>query len=318
MGRKLLGYLILLFLALSLNFFLPRLMPGDPLLYLAGEEIGRLDGEGRAALRAHYGLDRTLSQQFALYWQGLLLGDWGFSLQKNQPVRQLIAARAPWTILLVGSSLVLSTLLGSLLGILAGWYQNSPLDTALTGLCLILQGMPSFWLGMVFLALFGAQLGWFPLYGAYNPWANYHGWAYILDVGRHLILPLSTLSLLLLPQVFLTMRATVIQICGEGFIFMARAKGLPERAIIMGHVARNALLPVFTLFMIKLGQIFSGTTIIETVFAYPGLGRLMYEGIITRDYPVIQGAFSIITAAVIFSNLAAEILYPYLDPRVGE
>lgn len=309
-------YLLVLALTIGLNFFLPRMMPGSPLVFLAGEDVGFLDPEQRRQLYALYGLDQPQWKQFVTYVANLARGELGYSFQRGRPIAEMIGERLPWTLLLVGASLVLAALLGTALGAVAAWRRGSPLDVGTLGLAMLCESVPSFWLGMIFIAVFGAGLGWFPIFGALTPGVTLSGWALVVDRARHLVLPLATLTLITIPGTYLIMRYSMLSVLGEQYISTARAKGVAERAVLRRHAVRNALLPVATVFMLNLGFIASGATVIETVFSYPGLGRLLYEAVLNRDYPVLQGAFFVITVSVIAANILADLLYPFIDPRV--
>ncbi|MBO1438734.1 ABC transporter permease [Meiothermus sp. CFH 77666] len=271
MLRRSLPHLLVLFMALSLNFFLPRAMPGSPLPYLVGEEAARLSPEERARVLAQYGLDKPLPEQFGLYLGRLAQGDLGRSLQSREPVLKLILERLPWTLLLSGSALVLASALGLLLGVLSAWYRGSLLDRFSFAGAVFLDAMPSFWPGMVLIALFAVQWPLFPVFGAYTAWANLQGLALWVDVLRHLALPALTLTLTSLAGLYLVCRYAMLETLGKDYIRTARAKGLREVQVIFKHALRNAALPVFTLFMLNLGSLVGGAVVVETVFSYPGL-----------------------------------------------
>lgn len=309
-------YLLVLLLTIALNFVLPRMMPGSPLVFLAGEDVGFLTTEQRAQLYALYGLDQPLWRQFVTYVANLARGELGYSFQRGRPIADLIAERLPWTLLLVGLSLVLATAAGVALGALAAWRRGGPLDLGALATAMLFESVPSFWLGMIFIAVFAARLGWFPIFGAGTAGTALSGAGLVADRARHLALPLATLTLITVPATFLIMRYAMLSVLGEQYIATARAKGVPEGRVLRRHAVRNALLPVATVFMLNLGFVVSGATVIETVFSYPGVGRLLYEAVLNRDYPVLQGTFFIVTLSVIAANVAADVLYPFLDPRV--
>ncbi len=311
-----LQYGVLVLLVLSLNFFLPRAMPGSPLSYLAGEDVGMLSVEARQEIMSRYGLDRSLIRQFFLFLGNTLKGDLGHSYQRGRPVAEIIRERLPWTILLTSSALIIQTALGVTLGARAAWSRGEPLDFSLMSGFMLFRSMPSFWVAMTLVAIFGSGLGWFPLFGAYKPWAGLSGWAHVVDVIRHLVLPVTSLVLLGAAETFMTMRYSMLGVLGEDYITVARAKGITESSLLYRHAGRNALLPVATVFMLSLGFAVSGATVIETIFAYPGLGRLMFEAVLSRDYPLLQASFMVITVAVIAANIMADALYVFLDPRV--
>lgn len=291
-------------------------MPGSPLQLLAGEDVGLLSSEAKAAVLARHGLDQPLWRQFTIYIGQLARGDLGYSYRQRRPIRAIILDRLPWTILLAGSALALSAVIGVIVGTLAAWRRGRISDLGTLSLFIFLDSMPSFWLGMILVALFAAHRRWFPVFGAQSPFADYTGWATVLDVLRHLALPLATLTLVTIAGLFIITRYATLEILGEQYITVARAKGLSEWRVIFRHALRNALLPVITVFMLSLGFVVSGATVIETVFAWPGLGRLMFEAVLQRDYPVLQATFMMVTVCVIAANLVADLLYPLVDPRV--
>lgn len=309
-------YALVLLFAITLNFLLPRMMPGSPLVFLAGEDVSFLSEEQRAALVQSLGLDRPLWAQYGRYLGQLARGDLGHSFQKGRPIIEIIAERLPWTLLLVGLSLLAATLVGVAWGALAAWRRGTLLDLGSLGVSMFFESTPSFWLGMIFIALFAAGLRWFPIFGAVTPGAILDGWPLVSNIAWHLVLPLATLTLITIPGMFLIMRYSMLTVLGEQYIATARAKGMEERRVLFRHAIRNALLPVATVFMLNVGFVVSGATVIETVFSYPGVGRLLYEAVLNRDYPVIQATFFIITISVIAANVLADLLYPLIDPRV--
>ena len=310
-------YALVLVVAISLNFFLPRLMPGNPLALLAGEDIQLLTAAQREQLLHDLGLDRPLPEQYIRYLGNLARGDLGYSFHQKRPIAQIIAERLPWTLLLTGSALLLATLVGGTLGALAAWRRGQRTDLGLLALFLLLESLPSFWLGMVLIAVFAVQLKLLPSFGAVTPWVRLEGAAWLADVLAHLALPLATLTLAQVGRLFLVTRYALLGVLGEEYLRTARAKGLAERQVLFRHAFRNALLPIFTAFMLSLGFTVGGATVVETVFSYPGVGRLLYEAVLGRDYPVLQAGFLVITLSVILTNLLADLLYPLLDPRVG-
>lgn len=319
MGRLLITnavqYALVLLVAATINFGLPRLMPGGPLMHLAGEDPARLSAEDRQRLLAGLGLDRPIWEQYLQYLGRLARGDLGFSFQEGRPVASILAERLPWTLLLVGSALVISTVLGVALGALAAWRRGQPPDLGLLGVFMVFESVPSFWLAMILIAVFGAQLGWLPIFGARTLGAPLEGVALVADVARHLVLPLTTLVVVSIGGVFLIMRYSMLSVLGEQYIATAWSKGASERRVLFVHAARNALLPVATVFMLNLGFVVGGATVVETVFSYPGLGRLLFEAVLARDYPVLQATFFVITVSVILANIVADLAYPLIDPR---
>lgn len=312
---RILQYLAVFVVAVTLNFLLPRFMPGNPLALIAGVDVGLLTPDQRAQLVADAGLDQPLLVQYFTYWADLLRLDFGFSYRQSRPIVDMIWERLPWTLLLTGASLAVSAVIGIVLGAASAWRRGRPADVGMLSGMIALESLPSFWLGMLLVAIFSVQLGWLPSFGAVTPARELEGFDAFIDVVRHAVLPVVTLSVLSVPGVYLTMRYSTLSVLGEDFIRTARAKGATERRVLFGHVARNALAPVVTVLALRLGYAFGGTVVIETVFSYPGLGRLVFESVSGRDYPVMQATFLIFTVAVLLANLLADLVYPVLDPR---
>ncbi|MBK8135564.1 MAG: ABC transporter permease [Chloroflexi bacterium] len=315
-STKIVQYVGVLFVALTLNFLLPRLMPGNPLELLAGAEVGMMSPAERQQVIEAVGLDRPLHLQFVKYIGDVLTGNFGYSYRQNRPIIDMIAERLPWTLFLATSSLILSAIIGIVLGALAALRRGRLFDILMYNSMIVIDSLPSFWIGMLGIAIFAVRLGLLPSQGAVTPASGYQGIEYFRDVLEHAILPIATLSIVSTPRIFLMMRYTMIGVIGEDFIRTARSKGLTERAILSRHIIPNALIPVVTVLALRFGFAFGGTVVIETVFSYPGLGRLIFEAVRGRDYPVMQAGFLLITIAVLASNLFADWLYPKLDPRV--
>jgi peptide/nickel transport system permease protein len=293
------------------------MMPGSPLARLAGEEAGNMSAQDRARIIQDAGLDNPLGEQYLIYLGNLFRGDFGYSFQQKKPITSILLERLPWTLLLTGTALVLSTLIGATLGALAAWRRGQRTDFASISVFIFLQSLPSFWVGMILVAVFAVQLELFPTFGARDVFSRPEGLDYLVDVGHHLVLPAATLVLFTVSEIFLTMRYSMLSVLGEDFVTVARAKGLNQQQVLFRHAVRNAVLPVATVFMLRLGEAFAGATVIETVFSYPGVGRLIYDAVLARDYPLLQGAFLLITLSVVAANLVADLLYPILDPRVA-
>lgn len=311
-------YLIVFVVAVSLNFMLPRLMPGNPLALLAGVDVGLMTPAERAEIIAQVGLDAPLISQFIDYWKSVLTGDLGFSYRSGRPIVEMITERLPWTLLITVGSLVISAFVGIIMGAFSAWRRGKKTDLGLLTGMISLQSLPSFWLGMLLISVFAVQLGWFPSFGAVTPASGLTGWAHAWDIAEHAFLPIVTLTILSIPGVYLTMRYSMLEVLGDDFIRTARAKGASEKRVLFGHVARNAIAPVVTFLAIRFAFAFGGSVIIETVFSYPGLGRLIFEAVSGRDYPVMQAAFLVFTVAVLLANLLADLLYPILDPRMRQ
>ncbi len=298
---------------LVLNFTLIHLAPGDPLYFLVGEGG---DESYYAAMRARLGLDRPLPEQLIRYLAGALTGDLGRSFRYNEPVLALILGRVPATLLLSGTALVGSTLAGVWVGTVAAARPGSFLDRAADALSGVLAAVPGFWLGQLLLIVFAGWLGLFPVQGMVSPRLTGGGWALLVDVAHHLVLPAGTLAFLQLALTFRLTHQSVRETLAEDFIRTARAKGLPPGLILYRHALRNSLLPVVTVIGGHVGTLLAGAAVVEVVFAWPGLGRLLYEAVLTRGYPVVLGIFLVVSVMTVFANLLTDLAYAYLDPRV--
>lgn len=314
-GGRVAQYALVLAVAITLNFFLPRLMPGNPLALLAGVDVGLMTPQERADVLERVGLDRPLYVQYFDYWGKLLQGDFGYSYRQKRPITEMIMAALPWTLLITGASLLISGIIGMAFGALSAWRRAGWIDVTLLWSMITVNSLPSFWLGMLLISVVAVNWGILPSFGAVTPAARLTGVAWWLDVAKHAVLPVITLSVVSTPNIYLTMRYTMLGVLGEDFIRTARAKGLRERTVLARHVVRNALAPVVTVLALRLGLAFGGTVVVETVFSYPGLGRLIFEAVAGRDYPVMQAAFLLFTIAVLLANLLADMLYPLCDPR---
>lgn len=315
--NSLITYAIAFLFILGLNFLLPRLMPGDPFTAIYGDEaLIAMTPELKAQIVERFALDQSFTQQLFAYLGALFQGDLGHSYYYNAPVAEVVFSRLPWTLLLVGSALVLSTLIGSILGVEAGWRRGKRSDKFMLGGLMSLNGMPDYFLGILLLLLFGVTWGLLPLSGAVTPYAELSGFDYVLDVLKHMALPVLAMTLTQVSGVFLLTRNTMISVIREPFIKLAKAKGLSEGRIKYHHAGRNSMLPVVTRSGLMMTRITTETLFIELVFAYPGLGYLIYEALGTRDYPVIQGVFLVVALVVLGVNFLVDVVYPRLDPRV--
>jgi peptide/nickel transport system permease protein len=304
---------------LVFNFFLFRVMPGDPAtLLLRG--TGALEAESIEQLNEDLGLDQPLPRQFLTYLGDTLTLNFGVSLATGDPVSEVVGSRMWPTILLVGTSTIASALIGLLIGIYAGWRRGSRFDVGSLGLTLVAYSMPEFWFGILVLLAFAGGVGFFPATfptGGYETaGADLTGLSHVADVLNHLALPWFTLTVAFLGEYALIMRSSILDVMGEDFVNTARAKGLREKQVLWRHTVPNALLPTMTLTFLSLGFVFAGAITIEYVFSYPGLGLLTVQAIDDKDFPILQAVFLLFSAAVIFFNLIADLLYAYLDPRV--
>lgn len=313
-------YAVTLWAVVTLVFLLPRLLPGDPLQNLDDPGSGTFvyDAHTRARVGAYYGLDRPLLEQYGSYLSGLLRGDLGWSIAQNSPVSTLIARRLPWTLLLMGSALALSSVISFLAGVAAAWRRGGVADRALIVTLSTTRAIPEYAIATAMLVCFAVLLPWFPQSGAQTPFARYPStWAAVSDVGRHLVLPLAALTLGLAANNFLIVRNTVVSTLGEDYMLLARAKGLPPRLLRYRHAGRNALLPFLTALGGETARIAAGAVVfVEVVFAYPGLGTLVSAAVTARDYPVLQGTFVVLALVVLVANLLVEMAYTLVDPRV--
>lgn len=307
-----------LLFVLVFNFFLFRVLPGDPVRTLARNRL--VSQEQMDELTRTLGLDQPLPQQFLTYLQNVFTGEFGLSFKYRVPVGELILDRLWPTLLLVGVGTLLATVIGLWVGIRSAWTRGSRFDKASTGTSLTLYAMPEWWLGLLLLSVFavgaGPIPGLFPTGGLISPGVDPGSWEGVLDIAWHLTLPIITLTAAYVAEYALIMRSSLLDELGEDYLTTARAKGLREVAVRRRHAVPNALLPATTLIALNLGFVVAGAITIETVFSIPGLGLLMYEALSVPDYPLLQGTFLVFSAAVILANLAANLLYARLDPRV--
>lgn len=315
--RNLPTYLAALLIIVGINFVLPRMMPGDPLMAIYGEEaLVAMTPELKAFLLRSFALDKPVWEQFIAYLYQIIHGNLGFSYYYSAPTLEVILGRLPWTLLLVGSAMILSTTVGVFLGIESGWRRGDAMDRSMLSGFMALSGFPDFFLGMVLLLVFGVALRFFPLSGSLTPYSGLSGLPLLLDMVRHLILPVSALTLGHIAGNFLLTRSTMVTVLKEPYILSARAKGLSERVICYRHAGRNSLLPVITRTGVWLGRIITGTLFIEVIFAYPGLGTLTYQALLARDYAVLQGVLLAVAVLVLLVNFSTDLLYVRMDPRI--
>jgi peptide/nickel transport system permease protein len=313
------NFLATLIVVLTLNFLLPRAMPGDPISALLDPDSSKFstDDFTRAALASYYGVDQPLHVQYVRYLSGLTTGDLGWSIRQNQPVSQLISTHLPWTLALTIPALLLASTISLIAGANAGWKRGSWVDRGSILFFATVHTVPSFFLGALLLLLFAVRLDWLPIAGAQTPFATYPNlWTAVFDVGCHWFLPVTVLTLEMLGGQFLLMRNSLISVLGEDFMLVARAKGLSPRRLKYHHALRNAVLPFVTAFSMQLGLAVAGAIVVETLFAYPGMGLLTFQAVSVRDYPVLQGVFLVISVAVLLANLLVDLIYARLDPRV--
>lgn len=284
---------------LTIIFLIVRVIPGDPAAVLLGTNT---TAEMVAEQRSKMGLNRPLAAQYALFLRQVLAGDWGRSYHEGRPAFGIVLERLPATLELALAGIGLTMLLSVTLGSLAARWAQSPADRAISIVSLLGQAVPNFWLGLVFILVFARGLHWFPSFGRGTVW--------------HLVLPTVTLSVQLIGVMTRLIRAGILETTGQDFVRTARAKGVGEAAVLVRHVYRNMMIPVVTMLGLQLGTLVAGVVVIETVFAWPGLGRLIVSAINNRDYPVVQAAVTFVAAVFVFLNLAVDLTYAYLDPRI--
>ncbi|KZN22789.1 peptide ABC transporter permease [Haladaptatus sp. R4] len=317
-GSKLVEYGVTFLAAITINFALPYVAPGNPLRYLVGQEVQSMTVAERHQLLATYGLNKPIPQQYLDYLLGIPQGKLGTSLMYSRPVTDVLLERLPWTLLLVGTALVFSTLLGTLFGAWSAWREGERTDAGLMTVLVTAESTPAFWVGMLLISVFVSWLGWFPSYGISSIGSPDGLLPTLFDFATHLTLPLVTLLLARIGGMYLIARGSVLTTLGEDFLLFSRAKGLSDREVLFRHALPNSFLPIYTRFTLQLGTIVGGSVVVETVFSYPGLGSLIYDAAIARDYQLLQGAFLVLTVTVIAANLLADLTYPLVDPRVGE
>ncbi|MBR0642284.1 ABC transporter permease [Roseomonas hellenica] len=297
------------------NFLLIHAAPGDPASVIAGQS-GAADERFLAQLREQFGLDRPLHVQLWIYLKGVLTLDLGFSHRQQLPVWTLIQARLPATLLLTGTAFVFAIVTGVTLGALAARRVGRWADSLITVIALTFYATPLFWIGLMLVLVFSVWLEWLPSFGMSSVGVELHGMAAVLDVAQHLLLPALTLGLFYLAVYARLTRATMLEVADQDFVKTARAKGVPEGRVLRAHVLRNAMLPVITFAGIQAGQLVGGAILVETVFAWPGIGRLAFDALLARDYAVLLGVFFCTSVMVVAFNLVTDLLYAVVDPRV--
>jgi peptide/nickel transport system permease protein len=313
--KKTINAVVILMAIAAMNFFLIRLAPGDPAQVMAGE-AGAGDAVFLQQLREKFGLDRPLIEQFWHYMKGVATLDLGFSYRQQRPVLDLIVERLPATLLLTGTALIISLAAGVTLGTLAARRVGRLSDSAITLASLVFYAMPLFWLALIAQIVFSKHLGWLPNVGYESVGAGYAGLRRALDIGWHLIMPATTLGLFFTAVYARMMRASMLEVASFDYIKTAYAKGLGPGAIVRHHMIPNAILPVVTLAGLQAGQLVGGSLLVETVFAWPGIGRLLFDALIQRDYQVLLGVFFTCSAMVILFNILTDLLYRFVDPRI--
>jgi peptide/nickel transport system permease protein len=317
--RRIAFYLVAFLVAAIINFLLPRLMPGNPIDIMFASANVIMPPEAKKALALTFGfVDRPLWEELLIYLKSVFTFDLGVTIRYYPlTVTEVLGRGLLWTLLLVGTSAILSFCLGSLLGILAAWRRGSAVDSTISPLALAMQSIPAVVVAITTLFIFGVALRWLPVGYAYEPSLDPEfSWEFISSVLTHALMPLFSLMLTSIGGYLITMRNNMIGQLGEDHVVMASAKGLSDRRIRYNYAARNALLPSVTAFALSLGSVMGGSLITEIVFNYPGLGNLLFQGIINRDYPLIQGQLLIMTLTMLTANLIIDFAYVFLDPRL--
>lgn len=309
--------LFVLWAVATILFLIFRLMPGNPLTAFIDPNFTQ---EQQDALRHQFGLDRSLLEQYLLYLWNLAHFEFGESFFYKKKVADLVWQVFPNTLLLTFSALIVAYIVGILGGVLLAWKRGTWVEAVGIPAVLVTRAAPEFWLGMVLLAVFSFSFGWFPSGGAVSAGAEFDGLfsrIFTLDFAAHLFLPALTLAIYLQGLPLLLMRSTMMEVMDEDFVTLARMQGFSERVVILRHAARNALLPVATAFALGIGYSVGGNVVVETVFSWPGLGRLLVKAVQAHDYPLAQGAFLLIALVMVVMNMAADLLYRLLDPRIA-
>jgi peptide/nickel transport system permease protein len=308
LGKRLLWTLPTLFLVALSVFFMVRLIPGDPVQLILGDQA---TPQEVATLKAQYGLDQSVPVQFGLWLQRVLQGDLGRSVTNGQEILPLLFERFQVSAFIVLAAVALATCIAVPAGLIAAWKQNTTFDVAIVTLATLLMSVPSFWLGLILLLIFGLKLDWFPVFGfvpfLQNP----------LEAVKYMVLPAATLTLIEIGVLTRMARASAVEVLGLEYVTHARAKGLSERQVLLRHVLPNAFAPTWTMIGLALGGMLGGIAVTETVFTLPGLGRLLVDAIFARDYPVVQGCLLFTALIYVVVNLIVDLCYPLFDPRVS-
>ena len=313
--RKVSGAVLTIFIIICFNFVLFRLVPGDPVRMMFGDP--RVSPERIREMYEQFGLSGTLWEQFTAYLRQLFLyGDLGQSFARGAPVLEVIADRIPQTVILVLTALIIAVITGTMLGAIAGWKTGTRFDSIIITLSLGMYAIPAFALGIIALLIFAFYLGIFPLGGMETVQSGLTGWSYWKDVLWHMSLPILAIVVWYIGEYVIVTRNAMQDTLDQDYILAARAKGLKGSAILRRHALRNAILPVVTITGVNVAFAVAGVIQVEAVFRWPGLGRLMYESVMRRDYPVLQGLFLLFGLAVVLANLTVDLIYGYIDPRI--
>ena len=311
-GSRVITFIVVI----SLIFFLARSTGTDPFERYLSEDP-RIPLAQIQRLRAKFGLDKPLHLQYLDFIKNTLQGEFGYSLYFKRPVFDIVMERLPWTLFLLSISIILSTIISFVVGVYFAWKRGTKTDILGTNICMFIRSTPHFWLGMILLLFFAYYYPIFPLFGARTPGIHYaNTFEYIKDILFHATLPLATLLLREVGMYVLYMRNSTVEVLGEDYMVTAKAKGVPAWSLMFHHAARNAMLPMVTVTAMRFGFMVNGAILTETVFSYPGTGRLIYQAITNDDFFLLQGAFFIVSITVLIANLIADIICGWLDPRI--
>lgn len=312
--RRICTGILTVLIAFALNFALMKMAPGDPITTLMGKDND--SPEMRQALEEKYGLNEPIPVQFTSYLKTALQGDLGNSMIYNRPVSEMISERVGATVLLGLTAAILAALIGTIMGICAARREGRIFDVVSSGTSYVFNSMPNFWLGLMLILVFSSGLGLLPSYGMTDTRASYTGIMYYMDIEKHMVLPVATLTLVLIPQYFRIAKSSVLQVTNEDFVTTLRAVGMSEKKIFNKYIFKNAILPTVTIFGISMAYLITGVTLIEIVFAWPGMGRLVMTAINQRDYPTLMGIYLIMSVSIAVVMLVVDIIYAMLDPRI--
>lgn len=296
------------------NFFIFRMAPGDPVRMMFRDP--RVSAESLELMKQKFGLDKPLSGQFVAYVKNLARGDLGMSFSQRRPVVEVLASRLPNTLLLVVPALTVAIILGVTLGAIAGWLSGTKFDTFILTTSVTMYSIPTFALGIILLLVFAYAISIFPLGGIVTPASGYEGFELIKDIAWHMFLPAISIVIWYVGEYVLLTRSSMIDVMEQEYITTARAKGLKKYKILKNHALRNALLPVITITGVNLAFAAAGVIEAETVFAWPGVGRLAFDAVSQRDYPLLQGVFLLFAFTIVLANLVIDLIYGYIDPRI--
>jgi peptide/nickel transport system permease protein len=312
--RKVLAAILTIAVIVCANFFIFRMAPGDPVRMMFRDP--RVSAESLELMKQKFGLDKPLSGQFVAYVKNLAQGDLGLSFSQRKPVLEVLAARIPNTLLLVVTALSIAIALGVILGAVAGWLSGTKFDTFILTASVAMYSIPTFALGIILLLIFAYLIPIFPLGGITTPASGYEGFELVTDIGWHMFLPAFSIVIWYVGEYVILTRSSMIDAMGQEYITTAWAKGLKKYKILKNHALRNALLPVITISGVNLAFAAAGVIEAETVFAWPGIGRLTYDAVSQRDYPLLQGVFMLFAFAIVLANLVIDLIYGYIDPRI--